>query len=68
MPIRETKRRIRPAKEAAVIPGKATMWMIGEFKKFPLTQDAIIIAGRREDVVRLCFEIYLKIEEVTLEL
>ena len=55
-------------KKLPAIPGKATIGMMGEFKKFPWTQDTIITAGRREDALKLYLELYVLVKEETLEL
>ena len=53
-------------KSRSTIPGKTTIGMIGEFKHFSWTQDAIIAVGQMEEGLMTFLEVYLEVEEEIL--
>ena len=51
-----------------VVPGRATICMMNQFKMFPWAQDTMLMVGRLDEVVIKFLEIFLEIKETTIKL
>ena len=49
------------------IPGKTTISMLEQFRRFPWTQDTMMLLGQEEEIIRKFLEVDLKIEQESVK-
>ena len=65
-PMKQSDELDRLQKQTA-IPGKTTISMLEQFRRFPWTQDAMMLIRQEEEIIKKFLEVYLKIDHESVE-